>query len=160
MARKTTITIILHPIILSFTDPTHLAQTTPRIFHLSAGCQFAHLSPSALLRPSGSARLRTFHLAFLPSQRAHPSTLSALHQSCLPGLSGWMAALVARYVLFLETWLTARVDCAAIAVMVKIWGTKLLMRQSTKWLWYGSTVNTTESILSGAGSCSSVINDN
>lgn len=96
MARRTTITINLHPIILSHTDPGHLAQIPPRTFHLSFCCQFTHLSPSSPLHPSGSASVRTFRLSFLPSLRAHPSALSALHQSCLTELSGWMAALPAR----------------------------------------------------------------
>lgn len=69
IAPRTAMWITPHPISPFTLTPTHLAQTTPLIFHPSLCCQITHLW-TAPLHPSGSASLRTFALIFLPSRRA------------------------------------------------------------------------------------------
>jgi len=87
VVRRTTITINLHPIILSFTDPAHLALTPPRTFHQSICCQFTHLSarplPSTHLHAQASAP--SIFLSFLPSTPIHPHcqhSISLVRLSC------------------------------------------------------------------------------
>lgn len=81
VAHRTTITISLHPIILSFTDPTHLGPTPHRTFHLSIRCQFTHLPPP------GHASLYTFRLSFLPVPPC-PSIHAVSTPSVVSRLSG------------------------------------------------------------------------
>lgn len=81
-----------------------------------------------------------------PSFPACPSIYSVSTPSVLSAWAVRMNGSTGRQVRTVFRNMVARWDCVATA-MVKIWGTKLLMRQSTKQLWYGSTVDTESTVI-------------
>lgn len=87
--RRTTITINLHPIILSFTDPTHLAQKTP--LALSICLSTASLYTFLRSSPPPIWLCQPPHLpSFFPSFPLCPS----IHTVSTPSvLSGWVVRM-------------------------------------------------------------------
>ena len=92
VARRTTITINLHPIILSFTEHTHLAQTPPRTFHLLPVYTPFSLSSSPPIWQCQPLHLPSFFLSFLPSVPIHlhcQHSISLVRLSCQDEWQHW-----------------------------------------------------------------------